>query len=189
MLTLPDQFNGLALSNPRVVYGVLFDAVAQTLLEVRSLIFSQVLADLTASPDLCRRVRRAPEILHQRYRLTEREWNRLVGIVRHPGMECACIVYRANRLAPLVMNIPQTCKALGKDLRVVSEYWSRYPESNVHFYIETDRFCGFLRTQLVAGRLFDAEVRHTLAQESALVSAALRESYTEADAKAKGGAC
>jgi hypothetical protein len=34
VFTLPDTFNTLALANKRVVYGVLFDAVAQTLLEV-----------------------------------------------------------------------------------------------------------------------------------------------------------
>jgi len=65
--------------------------------------FQQALADLTASPDLCIQFRREPAILHQRYELTEREWRRLVGIVQHPGMACACIVYRANRLAPLAL--------------------------------------------------------------------------------------
>jgi len=34
VFTLPNTFNALALANKRVVYGVLFDAVAQTLLEV-----------------------------------------------------------------------------------------------------------------------------------------------------------
>lgn len=34
VFTLPDTFNALALSNKRIVYGVLFDAVGQTLLEV-----------------------------------------------------------------------------------------------------------------------------------------------------------
>ncbi len=34
VFTLPDTFNSLALANKRIVYGVLFDAVAQTLLEV-----------------------------------------------------------------------------------------------------------------------------------------------------------
>lgn len=34
VFTLPDTFNSLALSNKRIVYGVLFEAVAQTLLEV-----------------------------------------------------------------------------------------------------------------------------------------------------------
>ena len=34
VFTLPDDFNGLALANRRVVYGLLFDAAARTLLEV-----------------------------------------------------------------------------------------------------------------------------------------------------------
>src|SRR5687768_6953538 len=34
VFTLPDDFNALALGNRRVVYGVLFEAVARTLLEV-----------------------------------------------------------------------------------------------------------------------------------------------------------
>ncbi len=34
VFTLPDAFNSLALGNRRIVYGVLFDAVAQTLVEV-----------------------------------------------------------------------------------------------------------------------------------------------------------
>ncbi len=34
VFTLPDAFNALALANKRVVYGVLFDAVSRTLLEV-----------------------------------------------------------------------------------------------------------------------------------------------------------
>ena len=36
VFTLPDTFNALALANKRIVYGVLFDAVAKTLLEVAS---------------------------------------------------------------------------------------------------------------------------------------------------------
>ena len=34
VFTLPDTFNALALANKRVVYGVLFDAVSQTLLQI-----------------------------------------------------------------------------------------------------------------------------------------------------------
>jgi Putative transposase/Transposase zinc-binding domain len=34
VFTLPDVFNGLALANKRAIYGVLFDAVAETLTEV-----------------------------------------------------------------------------------------------------------------------------------------------------------
>jgi hypothetical protein len=143
--------------------------------------FQQALADLTASPELCIRVRRDPAILRRNYQLTEREWRRLHGIVQHPGMACACTVYRANRLAPLAMNLPQTCRALGKELRaVVSEYWAAFPEGNVHFFIETDRFCRFLRAKLAAGARFPEEVAPALAREASVVAAALRESETEA---------
>lgn len=142
--------------------------------------FQQALADLTASPELCIQARRDPSVLHERYKLTEREWHRLVGIVRHPGMACACIIYRANRLAPLAMNIPKTCRALGKELRaVVSEYWAVFPEGNVHFFIETDRFCRFLKEKLAEGGSFPDEVASELEREAAIVADALRESETE----------
>lgn len=142
--------------------------------------FQQALADLTASPELCIRARIDPDVLREKYRLTEREWARLVGIVRHRGMACACIVYRANRLAPLALNIPRTCRALGTDLRaIVSEFWSAFPETNVHFFVETDRFCRFLKAKLIEGHTVATEVAPILAQESAVIAAALQESYTE----------
>lgn len=142
--------------------------------------FQQALADLTASPELCIRVREDPDILRRDYQLTDREWSRLSAIVAHSGMQCACIVYRANRLAPLAMNTPLTCKALGTGLRsIVSEFWKVYPETNVHFFVETDRFCKFLKAKLVEGHAFGPDVQTALAWESAIVAAALEESYTE----------
>ncbi len=142
--------------------------------------FQQALADLTASPTLCIRVRQEPDLLRRSYQLTEREFDRLVGIARHPGMQCACIVYRANRLAPLAMNVPDTCKALGPALReVVEAFWAAHPETNVHFFIETDRFCQFLQAKLADGWLVAPEVAEALSRESAVVAAALQESYTE----------
>ena len=143
--------------------------------------FQQALADLTASPELCTHIRHDPSILSQRYELTERERRRLVGIVGDSGMACACMVYRANRLAPLALNIPQTCRALGKELRpLVSEYWAIFPEGNVHFFIETDRFCRFLKAKLAEGRSLADEVAPILERESAIIADALRESMTEA---------
>jgi hypothetical protein len=143
--------------------------------------FQQALADLTASPELCVRVRREPSVLKERYELTDREWRRLAGIVEHPGMACACMVYRANRLAPLALNIPATCRALGKHLRaVVSEYWRLYPEGNVHFFVEADRFCRFLKAKLERDQSTAAEVGPALDRDAAMIAIALRESQTEA---------
>jgi hypothetical protein len=142
--------------------------------------FQQALADMTACPELCADIRRDPSILDQRYDLTERERRRLVGIVGASGMACACMVYRANRLAPLALNIPQTCRALGKQLRpLVSEYWAIFPEGNVHFFIEADRFCRFLKAKLAEGRSLGDEVTPVLERESAMIADALRESMTE----------
>jgi hypothetical protein len=78
------------------------------------------------------------------------------------------------------MNVPDTCKALGSSLRtVVDAFWAAYPETNVHFFIETDRFCQFLKAKIVSGFPVAPEVEHVLARESAAVAAALAESYTE----------
>lgn len=149
--------------------------------------FQQALADLTASPDLCVAVRRDASVLRARYELTPIEARRLESMVAHPGMTCSCIVYRANRLAPLALNLPLTCRALGASLRgLVSAYWAEHPEGNAHFFVETDRFCRWLARHLYAGGADVAAARlgarHVLAHEHSLVMAALRESETEAAA-------
>jgi hypothetical protein len=144
--------------------------------------FQQALADLTASPAFSSSARENPSLLRDRYELSDREFDRLVGILRHPGMECACIVYRANRLAPLAMNVPQTCKALGPELRaVVEEFWAAYPETNVHFFVETDRFCRFLQEKITYGAVFPPGVVDALARESQTITVVLAESHTESD--------
>ena len=110
--------------------------------------FQMALADLTASPALCRAVRATPGILRERYDLTDKEWRRLAGIAASKGMEANCMLYRANRLAPVALNLPDTCTALGDDLNpLISAYWDSEPTTNVHFLIEADRFCRFLRDQ------------------------------------------
>lgn len=115
--------------------------------------FQRALTDLTASPALCRAVRADRAALGS-YDLTERELARLAGIARSNGMEANCMLYRANRLAPVALNCPELCVALGDDLnRLISEYWETKPTTNVHFLVETDRFCRFLseRDDLPAG--------------------------------------
>lgn len=110
--------------------------------------FQKALADLTASPALCSEVRRTPDVLRERYQLTDKEWRRLSGIAASKGMEANCMLYRANRLAPVALNMPETCKALGDDLnRLISAYWESEPTTDVHFLFETDRFCRFLKSQ------------------------------------------
>jgi hypothetical protein len=132
--------------------------------------FQRALADLTASPELCREVRREPAILRQRYQLTEREWRRLTAIAGSRGMEANCVLYRANRLAPIALNLPDTCKALGETLtQHVSAYWDSEPITDVHFLVEADRFGQYLRRQ--PG--LDPAVASALEREHGLVAGKL----------------
>jgi hypothetical protein len=139
--------------------------------------FQIALADLTASPALCREARGAPEILRERYNLTDREWRRLAGIVASHGMEANCMLYRANRLAPVALNLPETCEILGDDLnRLVSAYWESEPTTDVHFLVEADRFCSFLEGQ----PNLSSDARAMLLREQAIVAAKLAASRSMA---------
>jgi hypothetical protein len=141
--------------------------------------FQQALADLTASPELCNAVRRDSGVLPLRYVLSERERARLLAIVRHPGMACACTVYRMNRLA-LAMNLRGTLKALGTELRpLLAQYWLDHPHGRPHFFLESDQFVSWLACNLDAGAQIPTGARELLTAEAESVRTALRASYTE----------
>lgn len=132
--------------------------------------FQKALADLTASPELCRKARRKPEILRERYTLTDKEWRRLAGIVASKGMEANCMLYRANRLIPVALNLPETCEAIRDDLNLlISAYWESEPTTDVHFLVEADRFCRFLKRQTSLSR----KARAILKREHDIVAAKL----------------
>lgn len=144
--------------------------------------FQTALADLTASPALVRRVRSRPADLAQLYNLTELEARRLAGIAASRGMGANCMLYRANRLAPVALNLPDTCTALGEALTpLISEYWEAEPATDVHFLIEADRFCGFLARRADA---LSPEALDALSREAALVAAKLAASRSRAGQKA-----
>jgi hypothetical protein len=142
--------------------------------------FQQALADLASSPALCIEARRDPDVLRSRYQLSDRESRRLAQVVNHPGMACNCMLYRANRLAPLALNLPDLVKALGPDLReMLDAFWSEYNNTDVHFYVESYRFCEFIQRAIADGRKFAAEVAPALAREMAILADRLEVSHTE----------
>jgi hypothetical protein len=109
--------------------------------------FQRALAHLTASPSMCREMKASPAQLRERYVLSDREYFRLQSILASKGMEANCMLYRANRLAPIALNLPELCEVLRDDLNtLISEYWETEPTTDVHFLIEADRFCQFLWT-------------------------------------------
>lgn len=141
--------------------------------------FQRALAELTASPALCRQVRADPQILRRRYSLTEKEWRRLSGIVSSKGMEANCMLYRANRLAPVALNLPETCEAIRDELNdLISAYWDSEPTTDVHFLVEAERFCRYLQ----AHSAFPPDARGVLAREHAIVAAKLAASRSMARA-------
>ena len=80
------------------------------------------------------------------------------------------MLYRANRLAPVALNLPETCTTLGEHLNaLISAYWDSEPTTDVHFLIEADRFCKFLRKQAD----LPPSVRPLLEREHAIIAAKL----------------
>ena len=107
--------------------------------------FQQALAELTASPRLCLAVRRNAAVLRERYELSEREQRQVLAMAQHPAMECACSLYRANRLAPLFRNLPRTLEAFGERLEpILNAYWQAHPWPYRYGYLESERFCQWL---------------------------------------------
>jgi hypothetical protein len=142
--------------------------------------FQQALADLIASPALCIESRRNPDLLREKYHLTELEAKRLDGVINHPAMACNCMLYRANRLAPLALNLPNLMKSLGPDLRgVLDDFWLEYRNTDVHFYVESYRFCEFVREELARGRELPEGVLLALDLDTATLTERLEMSHTE----------
>jgi hypothetical protein len=132
--------------------------------------FQQALADLVAAPELCQRVRANPSQLREQYELSQKEYERLVAMVNQRGMSCNCMLYRANRLAPLALNLGAFCRALGPRLGpLLSEYSIQYPNTNVHFYLECDRFCQFILDKVRDGYELEPQVTTIFDEEFAKI--------------------
>lgn len=129
--------------------------------------FQTWLARLTASPDLVRAVREDPALLADPT-LSAPERARLLRIAGSDGMRANCMIYRANRLAPLALNCPDTLADLGDALEsLLAAFWESEPETHVNFLVETDRFCTWLAAR--------PEAPEPLAREHAIVAARLAE--------------
>ena len=141
--------------------------------------FQQALADLVAAPEFCRQVRANPCELRQRYDLSYREYARIVAMVNHRGMALNCMLYRANRLAPLVLNLPRFCRAMGPRLGpLLSEYSVLHPNTKVHFYLECERFGRFVLSKIGEGYDLEPHVRAIFEEEFSKIKPALFATYT-----------
>jgi len=141
--------------------------------------FQQALADIVASPPLCRAVRANAAVLRERYLLTDVEARRLADMARQAGMTCNCILYRANRLAPLALNFHDLSQALGDHLTpLVDEFWQRYPEAHANFLVECNRFGEFIRAKQADGLILTSEARQVFDREYLDLQLRLLATYT-----------
>ncbi len=129
--------------------------------------FQQAMADLVASAARVQTARHDPDAWLAGYDLTEAERRRLTGFLAQPGLALGCMVYRANRLAPMAMHLTDLCRAIGPGLRrAVDEFWDAHPHSEPNPLLECARFCDFMD-----GR--PEKPSDALAQARAAIAAAL----------------
>ena len=128
---------------------------------------------------LGKQVRAEPEILRKLYDLTDLEWRRLAAIAKQPEMECNCILYKSNRLAPIAINLPDLCDELHNDLRMLlSEYWAENTQLSTNFWVESYYFCEFVRRKVASGVIPEA-VLPTLDREQSISFGYLTQIYPE----------
>lgn len=107
--------------------------------------FQQALAEITADPELCERLQQDPTLVEESYCLSDRERLQLLAVMHHPAMACAGSLYRADRLAPLLRNLPRSLQALGERLEgEVIAYWRAHPWPYRYSFLESERFSRWL---------------------------------------------
>lgn len=154
--------------------------------------FQRAIADMAASPALCRRVLDdAPSALAG-YALTPLEVERLASAAAQRGMRMNCMLYRNGRLSPLVSQLPGTFHLLGYALREVAEaFWVENPKVPRGVPGEMRRFAAFLRRRVAEGVLTEPLLMEVLDWEMETYELALlppertRASVAEAAARAR----
>ncbi|HWI85610.1 MAG TPA: hypothetical protein VNT42_04705 [Sphingomonas sp.] len=114
--------------------------------------FQRAMADLAASPALCRGVQADPAMALRPYMLSDREQARLKSVVWQAGMAVNCSIHRTTRLVPLDTLLPMTCAAFGAALGPeLDAYWADAKRPAIRFDIEASRFVAHLETRLPQG--------------------------------------
>ncbi len=95
-------------------------------------------------------------------------------MVNQKGMALNCMLYRANRLAPLALNLPRFCRELGPRLGpLLSEYSVLHPNTRVHFYLECERFGQFILGKISEGYALEPRVKAIFEEEFSKIMLAL----------------
>jgi len=151
--------------------------------------FQRALVDLAASPALCARVREDPEAALAAYALTEVERRRVASAAGQRGMVVNGMLYRSNRLAPLVSQLPYTFLMLGPELRATADaYWAVNPSLERNAPTEVRRFAAFVQRRAAEGAIREPLVPEVLGWEMAVYELALLPPQRTRDAAAEAAA-
>lgn len=151
------------------------------------LAFQRAMADLVASPETCRELRRDPGPVLDRYDLTEVERRRLAQAAAHRGMAVNCTLYRANRIGTIYTVLGCTCFVLGDRLRTEADrFWAEFGKPDFQARRELHRFAAFLRRRMAAGELDGPYLEEVLEWEMASYDAGFVPRRETLEALARG---
>lgn len=138
------------------------------------LAFQRAMADLAASPALCRRVREEGDAVLAPYDLTDRERRRVASAAAQQGMKVNCMLYRSNRLGPIAAQLPYSFVLIGSALKETMDvYWAMYPGFVRNAPLEVRRFADFVRGRIDEGVLAEPLLRQVLDWEMVVYELAL----------------
>jgi hypothetical protein len=116
--------------------------------------FQRALVDLTLSPESSRRLLEGDASILNGYDLDEIERQRLVDVVRQPGMSINCTIARGNRFDAIGEVFPMTLVLLEPELRdLLNELWEKHHPSNYQFAGEENAFASFVREKLSTNQI------------------------------------
>jgi hypothetical protein len=116
--------------------------------------FQQVIVDLTLAPKTIRRLLGGDLSPLDSYDLTEPECQRVLDVIRQPGMSVNCSIARGNRFEAIGELFPMTCVLLEPILReLLDELWEDFRPTNYQFAGEEDAFTSIVLRKMAAGDL------------------------------------
>lgn len=133
--------------------------------------FQYVQMVLTQKPEKAVALFASVSDFQQKYRLTDKETNRLQFMLSQKGMSMNWLIYRVGRLNNVMCRLPYTVELLGDEVNAVfDQYLEAYPEVVFEFDTEAKQFADFLNCWLgdQTNQCYEA-IKHVLKTEHAML--------------------
>lgn len=114
--------------------------------------FQRVLVDLTLNPSVARSIKQEGGSALKEYDLSQLECDRVLNIVRQPGISVHCSLSRGNRFEEIAAVFPMTCVLLEPVLgAVLDELWRSSRPQNYQLSGEEAAFAALVGRKLADG--------------------------------------